>query len=129
MNTNLERLGLLESVAKRLVKAVGPKDKRPLMVGWDFSDDGSEWGLPARVEGYGLISVLARPGRKHLTLAGDWAYVRMIAQAWLDGASTGESVGFSFDPFTLRREGWEPEWRVKADPGAWSPVVLLKAGA
>lgn len=129
LNTNLERLGLMESMAKRLVKAVGPKDKRPLMVGWDFTDAGSEWGLPAHQDGYGLIFLLARPGKKHVTLAGDRAYVRMIAQAWLDASLTGEGAGFSFEPFTLRREGWEPEWPVKADAAAWSPVALSKAGA
>lgn len=125
MDTQLQRLALLESIGKRLTRLFGGKDKRPLLVGWDYPDRPESFGLPAREGGYGVISVLVRPGKKHVTLAGDRAYVRMIEAAWVAAAATGEGTGFSFAPFELVRAGWEPEWVAPADAAAWKPA---KAG-
>lgn len=118
----------MESMGKRLVKLFGGKDKRPLLVGWDYPEHPELCGLPPRAGGYGVISVLDRPGKKHVTLAGDRAYVGMIEAAWVSSATTGEVTGFSFAPFDLVRAGWEPEWTNPADAQAWKPVAT-KAGA
>jgi hypothetical protein len=128
LDTKLQRLALMESMGKRLVKLFGGKDKRPLLVGWDYPDSPELCGLPPRDGGYGVISVLERPGKKHVTLAGDRAYVRLIEEAWESSARTGEGTGFSFAPFYLWRVGWEPEWATPADAQAWKPTPV-KAGA
>jgi hypothetical protein len=117
----------MESMGKRLVKLFGGKDKRPLLVGWDYPEHPEALGLPANPDGYGVISVLVRPGKKHLTLAGDRAYVRLIEAAWVSSATTGEGAGFSFAPFKLWRAGWEPEWTIPTDSAAWKPAPV-KAG-
>jgi hypothetical protein len=127
LDTKLERLAFLESMGKRLVAALGKGDTRPVMVGWDYATEPAAWGLPAREGGYGLVSVLVRPGRKHVTLAGDPAVVRGIERTMSgEGADQGHS---SVGLFELTRKGWEPEWSAKASEGSWAPLAVCGVGA
>jgi hypothetical protein len=120
LKSKRERLIYLESIAKRLVKAVGPLDKKSLCVGWSYVD-GPSVGLPARDGGYGLVSVLVRPGRKHVTLAGDRSLARPVEDALLGVLGKGKLSGVDSSRFEFIREGWEPEWAAEAVESAWEP--------
>ncbi|MHA7287115.1 hypothetical protein ACX80I_12610 [Arthrobacter sp. MDT3-44] len=123
MESKRERLIFLESMAKRLVKAVGPLYRASLCVGYEYTNDHEAWGLPPREGGYGLVSVLLRPGRKHVTFAGDRKLARSV-EAVLTGelGQHGKFPSLNSEDFDFFREGWEPEWSDKAAAGSWEPV-------
>ncbi|AUZ88531.1 hypothetical protein CVO76_13465 [Arthrobacter agilis] len=124
METKRERLIFLESMGKRLVKAVGPLNRKSLCVGWSYVEDGPSVGLPKRESGYGLVSVLIRPGRKHVTFAGDRSLARQVESALSGELGKGKLPSVDGDLFEFTREGWEPEWAADAAQGAWEPNGL-----
>lgn len=123
MDSKRDRLIFLESMGKRLVKAVGPSYRASLCVGYEYTHDHAAWGLPPREGGYGLVSVLLRPGRKHVTFAGDRKFARSV-EAVLTGelGRQGRFPSLDSEDFDFFREGWEPEWSDKAAAASWKPA-------
>lgn len=121
MESKRERLIYLESAAKRMIKAVGPLNRMSLCVGWSYVD-GPSIGLPARVGGYGVVDVLVRPGRKHVTLAGDRSLARQVEASLVGELGKGKLPSVDGSRFEFSREGWAPEWVAEAVEGAWEPA-------
>lgn len=120
MSTKIERLIFLESMAKRLTKKMGPLTS--VCVGWSYTTDGSELGLPAREGGYGLVSVLVRPGRKHVTFAGDRSLAREVEVALSGEQGDRKFSSLNSKAFDFFRAGWYPEWPDETVDGAWKPT-------